>query len=63
MSKPSLNRVENAIAKLRNTLSFEYFKNIPQYRNITIEQYNLLVKNYERICQIMLEAYLESLKD
>lgn len=63
MDKPSKHRVETAFEKLRNTLSFEYFKNIPQFRNITKDQYFLLVKNYEKICRIMLEAYLESIKD
>jgi hypothetical protein len=63
MNNPSKHRVKAAIEKLRNTLTFEYFKNIPQYRNITKDQYFLLVKNYERICQIMLETYLESINE
>lgn len=63
MGKSLKHKAKETIKKLRNKLSFEYFKKIPQYRNITKDQYLLLVKNYERICQIMLEAYLESIKE
>lgn len=63
MSNPSKHRVEAALEKLRNKLTFEYFRDIPQYRNITKDQYYLLVKNYERICKIMIDIYLARIND
>jgi hypothetical protein len=62
MDKLPKHRMEEAKEKLREKLSYECLIKLPRYRNLTKKQYFVLIKNIESICQIMLEAYLESTK-
>ena len=62
MSRLPKHRMEEAKEKLREKLSYERLIKLPRYRNLTREQYFVLIKNIESICLIMLEAYLDSIK-
>ena len=58
MSNLPKHRVQIAKEKLREGLSFENLKKLPQYRNLTKEDYNLLVTSIEAICLVLLESYI-----
>lgn len=58
MKKLPLHRIEKAKQKLREELSFENLKQLPQYRNLSKEDYNLLVTSIEAICLVLLESYI-----
>jgi len=58
MNKLPKHRVEEARQKLREQLSYEKIIKLPQYRGLTKEQHNLLVKSIESICFLLLEAYI-----
>jgi len=58
MSNLPKHRVQIAKEKLRKELSFESLKKLPQYRNLTKEDYNLLVTSIESICLVLLESYI-----
>lgn len=58
MKKLPQHKIEIAKQKLREELSFENLKKLPQYRNLTKEDYNLLVTSIEAICLVLLESYI-----
>ena len=63
MSNIPKDRIEAAKKRLREVLSFEEIKKIPNYRNFTIKQYNELVNNIERFAFLILESYISSIND
>ena len=57
MSKFPKHRVQKAKEKLREILSYEKLKNKAKYRDLTKEQYFVLINNLEKISFLILETY------
>ena len=57
VSKFPKHRVQKAKEKLRKILSYENLKRKTKYRNLTKEQYFVLINNLEKISFLILETY------
>ena len=54
------NKIAAARIKLKETLTFEHVKKLTKYRKLTKQQYEVLVKNLENICVLLISSYLQS---
>lgn len=54
------NKIAAARIKLKETLTFEHVKKLTKYRKLTEQQYEVLVKNLENICVLLISSYLQS---
>lgn len=55
-------RMQLAKEKMRKNLSYENVIQIPAYRNLTQEEYEVLINNIEAIALLLLETYINKPK-
>lgn len=60
MRKPSEHKIKNGTERLMKRMPLEKVRLIPKYKNITEEQYFLLIKNVEKITILILESFISA---
>ena len=59
MEPLSKHRIEIAKERLRAKLSFEYITQLPHYRELTREQYEILISGIEALSMVLLQSILK----
>ena len=50
--------IEEATERVKKRLPFEKVRGIPKYRDLSLEDYEKLIKNSETIALLILKAYI-----
>ena len=59
MESLSKHRMELAKERLRAKLSFEYITQLPHYKELTREQYEILISGIEAISMVLLQSFIK----
>ena len=60
MSYPEEHRIEKAKKRLREKMSFEYFKALPEYKNLSKEDYGTLIDHIELFVFLILDSCIQT---
>jgi hypothetical protein len=58
MNKPSQDSIAEATKRVMDRLPLDKIRNIPKYKDITEEDYFLLIKNAEKFAILIFETYI-----